>query len=95
MGDVLLTLFLIALAFAIVRLIPMRANGKENALLTQQLGGYFYGELARMFGSAPENPEMPIDEALLRRTDPVCSPWKDCNISNFYEGVRNGIKTSG
>ena len=92
--NVLLVLALIALAVAIVRLLPMRANGKKNALLTQQLGGYFFGELARMFGSAPEKPEMPIDEAFLRSVNPVRSAWKDCNISNFYEGVCNGMRFS-
>ena len=92
--NVLIVLGLIAFIVLLMFLLPMRAQGKKNALLTQQLGSFFYGELARMFGPAPEEPEMPIDEAFLRRIDPVRSPWEDCGIANFYEGARNGMRFS-
>ena len=93
-SGVLLLVLMIILAVVVVKMLPMRAQGKKNALLTQQLGSFFYGELARMFGPAPEKPEMPIDEAFLRRIDPVRSPWEDCGIANFYEGARNGMRFS-
>ena len=93
-SGVLLLVLMIILAVVVVKMLPMRAQGKKNALLTQQLGSFFYGELARMFGPAPEKPEMPIDEAFLRRIDPVRSPWEDCRVTDFHEGVSNGVRFS-
>ena len=93
-SGVLLLLLLLACAFAIMVMVPMRAENKKNALLIQQLGGYFYGELARLFGPEPEKPELPINEAFLRSTDPVRNSWKDCRITDFHEGVRNGVRFS-
>ena len=93
-SGVLLLVLMIILAVVVVKMLPMRAQGKKNALLTQQLGSFFYGELARMFGPAPKKPEMPIDEAFLRRIDPVRSPWEDCRVTDFHEGVSNGVRFS-
>ncbi|MGM9658818.1 MAG: hypothetical protein ACI3W9_07525 [Eubacteriales bacterium] len=93
-SGVLLLLFLLVCACAIMVMVPMRAENKKNALLIQQLGAYFYGELARLFGPEPENPELPINEAFLRSTDPVRNFWKDCRITDFHEGVRNGVRFS-
>ena len=93
--NVLIVLGLIAFIVLLMFLLPMRAQGKKNALLTQQLGSFFYGELARMFGPEPENPEMPIDESFLKSTNPVRSPWEDCRITDFHEGVRNGMRFCG
>ncbi|MGM9564054.1 MAG: hypothetical protein ACI4OB_03505 [Christensenellales bacterium] len=89
-----LLVLMIILGIVIMKMIPMRAEEKKNALLIQQLGGYFYGELARMFGPEPENPEMPIDKSFLKSTNPVRSPWEDCRITDFHEGVRNGMRFS-
>ena len=90
-----LLVLMIILGIVIMKMIPMRAEEKKNTLLIQQLGGYFYGELARMFGPEPENPEMPIDESFLKSTNPVRSPWEDCRITDFHEGVRNGMRFCG
>lgn len=93
-SGVLLLLFLLACAFAVTVMVPMRAENKKIALLIQQLGAYFSGELARLFGPEPENPELPINEAFLRSTDPVRNFWKECRITDFHEGVRNGVRFS-
>ena len=93
-SGVLLLALMIILAVVVVKMIPMRAEGKKNALLIQQLSGYFYGELARLFGPEPEKPELLINEAVLRSTDPVRNYWKDCRVTDFHEGVSNGVRFS-
>ncbi|MGN1031240.1 MAG: hypothetical protein ACI4PQ_06515, partial [Butyricicoccaceae bacterium] len=93
-SGVLLLLVLLVCACAIMVMVPMRAENKKNTLLIQQLGAYFYGELARLFGPEPENPELPINEAFLRSTDPVRNFWEDCQITDFHEGVHNGVRFS-
>ena len=93
-SGVLLLALMIILAVVAMKMIPMRAEGKKNALLIQQLSGYFYGELARLFGPEPEKPELLINEAVLRSTDPVRNYWKDCRVTDFHEGVSNGVRFS-
>ena len=93
-SGVLLLLLMLACAFAVMVMVPMRVENKKIALLIQQLGGFFYGELARWFGPEPENPELPINETFLRSTDPVRNYWKDCQITDFHEGVCNGVRFS-
>ena len=48
-------------------LIALPAQKKKNALIWQQLGGYFGAELKRFFGEEPEKPELPIDYRFLKR----------------------------
>lgn len=58
--NFLIVFGLIAFIVLLMFLLPMRAEGKKNALLTQQLGSFFYGELARMFGPAPKSRRCPL-----------------------------------
>ena len=66
---------------------------KKNDLIVQQLGDYFYGELAHLFGPEPEIPEMPINESFIKTANLLSAYWQYCDITNSYEGVHNGELT--
>ena len=90
-------LLLSALAFggvALILLLALPAQKKKKALLQQQLGSYFRSEQERIFGAAPEMPELPIDDAFLKAAAPLAFPWTECDIADFHEGVHNDLRFS-
>ena len=61
-------------------LIALPAQKKKNALIWQQLGGYFGAELKRFFGEEPEKPELPIDYRFLKNVGLIGIKWTECRV---------------
>ena len=75
-------------------LIALPAQKKKNALIWQQLGGYFGAELKRFFGEEPEKPELPIDYRFLKNVGIIGIEWTECSVKDFHEGEHNGLRFS-
>lgn len=67
-------------------LIALPAQKKKNALIWQQLGGYF--------GAEPEKPELPIDYRFLKNVGLIGIKWTECRVKDFHEGERSGLRFS-
>ena len=72
-------------------LIALPAQKKKNALIWQQLGGYFGAELKRFFG---EEPELPIDYRFLKNVGLIGIKWTECRVKDFHEGKYSGLRFS-
>ena len=79
---------------ALILLLALPAQKRKKALIQQQLGGYFRGELERAFGPEPAEPELPIGDAQLKAAGALCIPWTECAVEDFHEGVHNGLRFS-
>ena len=75
-------------------LIALPAQKKKNALIWQQLGGYFGAELKRFFGEEPEKPELPIDYRFLKNVGLIGIKWTECRVKDFHEGEHSGLRFS-
>lgn len=78
----------------VIILVALPAQKKKKALMQQQLGGFFKGELDRHFGPAPATPELPINRAYLEKSTLIYYPWDSCTVENFREGEWQGLHFS-
>ena len=92
--DLVVVLILGFSGVALLLLIALPAQKKKNALIWQQLGGYFGAELKRFFGEEPEKPELPIDDRFLKNVGMICIEWTGCSVKDFHEGEHNGLRFS-
>lgn len=70
------------------------AQKKRNALLREQLGGFFCAELEKAFGPDPHTPEMRIDRSLLEALHLLDGQWEECAVENYHEGNYRGLPFS-
>mgnify|MGYP006987440311 FL=1 len=92
--DLVVVLILGFSGVALLLLIALPAQKKKNALIWQQLGGYFGAELKRFFGEEPEKPELPIDDRFLKNVGMIGIEWTGCSVKDFHEGEHNGLRFS-
>lgn len=92
--DLIVVLVLGFSGVVLLLLIALPAQKKKNALIWQQLGGYFGAELKRFFGEEPEKPELPIDYRFLKNVGIIGIEWTACNVKDFHEGEHNGLRFS-
>ena len=92
--DVILLSVLTFGGVALILLLALPAQKKKKALMQQQLGGWFSAELFRVFGDAPGTPELPINEAVLKKADLLALPWTECSVTDCYEGCHKGQRFS-
>ena len=92
--DLVVVLILGFSGVALLLLIALPAQKKKNALIWQQLGGYFGAELKRFFGEEPEKPELPIDDRFLKNVGMIGIEWTECSVKDFHEGEHNGLRFS-
>ena len=92
--DVILLSILTFGGVGLILLVALPAQKKKKALLRQQLGGYFRDELCKAFGAEPKKTELPIDETFLRSANLLTVPWTECSVSDYHEGVHNGLRFS-
>ena len=92
--DVILLSVLTFTGVGLLLLLALPAQKKKKALMYQQLGDYFCAELAKAFGPEPENVQLPVDDAYLKRTALIEFPWTECSVENFHEGMHNGLRFS-
>lgn len=92
--DLIVVLVLGFSGVALLLLIALPAQKKKNALIWQQLGGYFGAELKRFFGEEPEKPELPIDDRFLKNVGMIGIEWTGCSVKDFHEGEHNGLRFS-
>ena len=92
--DLIVVLVLGFSGVVLLLLIALPAQKKKNALIWQQLGGYFGAELKRFFGEEPENPELPIDYRFLKNVGIIGIEWTECSVKDFHEGEHNGLRFS-
>lgn len=92
--DLIVVLVLGFSGVVLLLLIALPAQKKKNALIWQQLGGYFGAELKRFFGEEPEKPELPIDYRFLKNVGIIGIEWTECSVKDFHEGEHNGLRFS-
>lgn len=92
--DLIVVLVLGFSGVVLLLLIALPAQKKKNALIWQQLGGYFGAELKRFFGEDPEKPELPIDYRFLKNVGIIGIEWTECSVKDFHEGEHNGLRFS-
>ena len=92
--DLVVVLILGFSGVALLLLIALTAQKKKNALIWQQLGGYFGAELKRFFGEEPEKPELPIDDRFLKNVGMIGIEWTECSVKDFHEGEHDGLRFS-
>lgn len=92
--DLVVVLILGFSGVALLLLIALPAQKKKNALIWQQLGGYFGAELKRFFGEEPEKPELPIDDRFLKNVGMIGIEWTGCSVKDFHEGEHDGLRFS-
>lgn len=92
--DLIVVLVLGFSGVVLLLLIALPAQKKKNALIWQQLGGYFGAELKRFFGEEPEKPELPIDYRFLKNVGIIGIEWIACSVKDFHEGEHNGLRFS-
>ena len=92
--DLVVVLILGFSGVALLLLIALPAQKKKNALIWQQLGGYFGAELKRFFGEEPEKPELPIDDRFLKNVGMIGIEWTECSVKDFHEGEHDGLRFS-
>lgn len=92
--DLVVVLVLGFSGVVLLLLIALPAQKKKNALIWQQLGGYFGAELKRFFGEEPEKPELPIDYRFLKNVGIIGIEWTECSVKDFHEGEHNGLRFS-
>lgn len=92
--DLIVVLVLGFSGVVLLLLIALPAQKKKNALIWQQLGGYFGAELKRFFGEEPEKPELPIDYRFLKNVGIIGIKWTECSVKDFHEGEHNGLHFS-
>lgn len=92
--DLVVVLVLGFSGVVLLLLIARPAQKKKNALIWQQLGGYFGAELKRFFGEEPEKPELPIDDRFLKNVGMIGIEWTGCSVKDFHEGEHNGLRFS-
>ena len=92
--DLIVVLVLGFSGVVLLLLITLPAQKKKNALIWQQLGGYFGAELKRFFGEEPEKPELPIDYRFLKNVGIIGIEWTECSVKDFHEGEHNGLRFS-
>ena len=86
-----------ALAFpgvALFLLVAKPAQTKKNALMQQQLGGFFRTELTKAFGPEPKPATLPIDWAYLQAAKLSAVPFTECTVTDFHEGEHKGLRFS-
>lgn len=67
------------------------ARKKLDALMQEQLGGFFRAEFRKAFGPDLRTPGMCIDRAYLERAGLVDRPWDVCTVERFHEGEHRGV----
>lgn len=92
--DLIVVLVLGFSGVVLLLLIVLPAQKKKNALIWQQLGGYFDAELKQFFGEEPEKPELPIDYRFLKNVGIIGIKWTECSVKDFHEGEHNGLRFS-
>ena len=92
--DLIVVLVLGFSGVVLLLLIALPAQKKKNALIWQQLGGYFGAELKRFFGEEPEKPELPIYYRFLKNVGIIGIEWTACSVKDFHEGEHNGLRFS-
>lgn len=92
--DLIVVLVLGFSGVVLLLLIALPAQKKKNALIWQQLGGYFGAELKQFFGEEPEKPELPIDYRFLKNVGIIGIKWTECSVKDFHEGEHNGLRFS-
>ena len=92
--DIILICVLVFVGVALFLLVAKPAQTKKQALLQQQLGGYFRAELTRMFGVEPAAPALPIDWAYLKAAKLSAVDFTECTVTDFHEGECAGLRFS-
>lgn len=92
--DVLLLAVLVFGGVGIIMLVALPAQRKKKALLQQQLGGFFRTEWNAIFGAEPQTPQLPVDEAYMRRSGLVAHRWDECAVADLHEGQHKGRRFS-
>ena len=79
---------------ALFLLVAKPAQMKKQALMQQQLGGFFRTELTKAFGPEPEPATLPIDRAYLKAAKLSAVDFTECTVTDFHEGEHKGLRFS-
>ena len=92
--DVLILSVLVFSGVGLFLLLALPAQKKRKALIGQQLGGYFRGELDRVFGPESQKPDLPIDRPFLEAAGLLAIPWTECGVTEFHQGTYKSLRFS-